>query len=92
MGVVLVLFGEIGSDSPVRFLQALVVEFGWVPLSGLSWLPYKIACGPLLLHQAPSPHPSIVDGFNDSKCFGVSTGACTILSASSSKLILPFIT
>ena len=47
------------------FLQALVVEFGWVPLSGLSWLPYKIACGPLLLHQAPSPHPSIVDGFNE---------------------------
>ena len=46
------------------FLQALVVEFGWVPLSGLlSWLPSKIACSTLLLHQAPSPHPSIVDGF-----------------------------
>ena len=69
MGLMLVLFGEIRyRDSPVRgpcFFQALVVEFGWVPLSGLSWLPYKIACGPPLLHQAPSPHPSIVDGFNE---------------------------
>ena len=35
-----------------------------VPLSGLSWLPSKIACGPLPLLQAPSPHPPIVDGFN----------------------------
>ena len=35
----------------------------WVPLSGLSWLPSKIACRPLPLLQVPSPHPSIVDGF-----------------------------
>ena len=33
----------------------------WVPLSGLSWLPSKIACSPLLPHEAPSSHPSIVD-------------------------------
>ena len=37
----------------------------WVPLIGLSWLPSRLACGPPLFHQAPSPHPStcIVDGF-----------------------------
>ena len=62
----LVLFGESDTVTPLFmvpvFLQALVVEFGWMPLSGLSWLP-RIACSPLLLHQAPSPHPSIVDGF-----------------------------
>ena len=39
----------------------------WVLLSGLSWFPSKIACGPLLLHQAPSPHPSIVGGFKSLK-------------------------
>ena len=35
----------------------------WVPFTGLSWLPSRLACGPLLFHEAPSPHPSIVDGF-----------------------------
>ena len=35
----------------------------WVPLTGLSWLPSRLACSPLLFHQAPSPHPSIFDGF-----------------------------
>ena len=42
----------------------MTVPGWWVPLSGFSWLPSKIACGPLLLLQAPSPHPSIVDRFN----------------------------
>ena len=35
----------------------------WVPLARLSWLPSRLACNPLLFYQAPSPHPSIVDGF-----------------------------
>ena len=36
----------------------------WVPLTGLAWLPSRLACSPLLFHQTPSPHLSIVDGFN----------------------------
>ena len=46
----------------------------WLPLSGLSWLPSKIACDPLLLLQAPSPHPFIDDGLKalkyDFQCSG----------------------
>ena len=38
----------------------------WVPLSGLSWLPSRLAYAPFLFHQAPSPHTYIVDGFNHS--------------------------
>ena len=41
---------------------------------GCHGLPSKIACGPLLLLQAPSPPPSIVDGFKalkyDFQCSG----------------------
>ena len=36
----------------------------WVLLTGLSRLPYRLACSPLLFHKAPSPHPSVVGGFN----------------------------
>ena len=53
-------------DSPVHcplfFLQALVDWFGWVPLTGLSWLPSRLTCGTFQFHHAPSPHPSIANG------------------------------
>ena len=35
----------------------------WVPLTGLSWLLSRLACGPLLFHQTPSLYLSIVDRF-----------------------------
>ena len=48
--------------SPLFFVQALVDWFGWVPLTGLSWLPSRFTCGALQFHHAPFPHPSIADG------------------------------
>ena len=36
----------------------------WLPLTRLSWLPCALACSFLQFHQAPSLHPSVVDGFN----------------------------
>ena len=71
--VVIVVFAPIPPSALVPVLVSICTSFHWgsqcdgawwVPLSGLSWLPSKITCGPLLGHQAPSPHPSIVDGCN----------------------------
>ena len=51
--------GNMSCDSPVRcplfFLQAPVDWFGWVPLTGLSWLPSRLTCGSFQFHHAPSP-------------------------------------
>ena len=42
--------GNLSCDSPVccplLFLQAPVDWFGWVPLTGLSWLPSRLTCAP----------------------------------------------
>ena len=60
-------------SSEMFFLLSICVFFHWgfhcdgawrVPLTCLSWLPSKLVCGPLLFHQAPFPHPSIIDEFN----------------------------
>ena len=58
------LFSKYLDLFPLRFLVWLHGAW-WVLLSGLSWLPSRIAYSPLLFHQASSPHPSIVnfDGF-----------------------------
>ena len=59
-------------ESPVRcppfFIQAPVDWFGWVPLTGLSWLPSRLTCGTFQFHHAPSTQPSIADGLMWLKC------------------------
>ena len=44
------------------FLQAPVDWFGWVPLTGLSWLPSRLTCGAFQFHHAPSPHHLLPTG------------------------------
>ena len=59
-------------ESPVRcppfFIQAPVDWFGWVPITGLSWLPSRLTCGTFQFHHAPSTQPSIADGLMWLKC------------------------